>query len=155
MRLYLAHAASDRTIAAFLKTELERLASGISVFVASRPGDIPTGSDWLKEIHGNLRLADAFLFLLTPRSVERPWVWYEAGAAWFSDKRRIHVATAGLDRGDIPYPLGAIQTLQIDPPVRGRGHVGSRPTTEHAAPGEAGKRASEVSASTSVNAFEL
>ena len=26
---------------------------------------------------------------------------------------------------------------------------------EHAAPGEAGKRASEVSASTSVNAFEL
>ena len=114
MRLYLAHAASDLTFAAFLKTELERLASGISVFVASRPGDIPTGSDWLKEIHGNLRLADAFLFLLTPRSVERPWVWYEAGAAWFSDKRRIHVATAGLDRGDIPYPLGAIQTLQID-----------------------------------------
>lgn len=112
--IYIIHAATDGAIAAVLKSELERLISGIRVFVASKPGDIPTGADWLNEIQTNLRDAQTFIVLLTPRSVGRPWVWYESGVAWLSGRRRLPVVAGGLDSGNIPYPLGAVQALQLD-----------------------------------------
>jgi hypothetical protein len=111
---YIIHAAADAAIAAVLKTEIERLIPGLRVFVASKPGDIPTGADWLNEIQTNLREAQTFILLLTPRSVGRQWVWYESGVAWLSRRRTLPVVAAGLDVGNIPYPLGAAQALQLE-----------------------------------------
>ena len=113
-QLYIVHASDDRALAGFLKAEFETSISGLRVFVASKAGDIPTGSDWLAEIHQNLRSARLYLLLLTPRSIKRPWVRYEACAAWFSERRRLPVAAAGLDRGAIPFPLAATQVLLLD-----------------------------------------
>lgn len=113
-RLYIVHAAADYALAAFLKSECERIASIEHVFVASKAGQIPTGTDWLADIHQNLRSADLYLLLWTPRSIDRHWVWYEAGAAWRSGRQRIPIAAAGLDRVDIPLPLGATQCLALD-----------------------------------------
>src|SRR5262245_53972762 len=115
-RIYIIHAATDAAIAAVLKAELERSGTDVRVFVASKPGDIPTGADWLREIHENLRAADVYIPLLTPRSIVRPWVWYESGAAWFSERRRLPIVAGGLDPGNIPYPLGAAQALRLDDP---------------------------------------
>jgi hypothetical protein len=114
--VYIIHAATDAKIAALIKSELERLLPERKVFVASRPGDIPTGAEWLTEIQTNLRQAKVFVILLTPRSVARPWVWYEAGVAWHSDQRRLPVVVGELDLGNIPYPLGASQALQLSDP---------------------------------------
>ena len=114
--VYIIHAATDGALAAVLKSELERLIPGLRVFVASKPGDIPTGVDWLNEIQTNLREAKTFIVLLTPRSVERLWVWYESGAAWMSGQRTLPVVAGGLDAGTIPYPLGAAQALRLDDP---------------------------------------
>jgi TIR domain len=112
--LYVIHAAADWKLAGFLKHECEEKISGLRVFVASKAGQIPTGEEWLTEIHRNLREATMFLLLLTPRSIEREWVWYEAGASWYSGRLRIPVAAGGLERGAISLPLGAFQTLQLD-----------------------------------------
>jgi len=114
--LYLIHAAHDYALASLLKDEIEAQVPGWRVFVASKAGDIPTGADWLGEIHSNLTSAASYLMLLTPTSVRRYWVWYEAGAAWRSNDARFPVVAAGLNRDEIDFPLKAVQTLVLDEP---------------------------------------
>ena len=104
--LYMIHAAADYALAAFLKHEIEHR-TGWRVFVASKAGDIPAGEDWLAEIHDHLAVADAFLLLLTPRSVGRHWIWYEAGVAWHAKKERLPVVV-GLAPETLGYPIAAL-----------------------------------------------
>jgi len=115
--LYVIHAAHDHAVAGLLKEEIEGQVDGWRVFVASKAGEIPTGEDWLNEIHANLKNAASYLMLLTPTSVRRHWVWYEAGAAWRSSDRTLPVVAAGLSRDDIAFPLRAVQTLILDDPT--------------------------------------
>jgi TIR domain len=74
--LYIVHAAADRDLATLVRARIKDLVPGRQVFVASKAGEIPTGEDWLAQIHKNLKAATSFVLLLTPRSVERHWVWY-------------------------------------------------------------------------------
>src|SRR6266550_2326507 len=54
--------------------------------------------------------------LLTPRSIDRHWVWYEAGVAWSRGCRRLPVTAGGLDRATVHYPLKAAQILDLEQP---------------------------------------
>ncbi len=114
--LYIVHAADDKALAQFVKSQVEATVPALRIFLASKPGQIPTGSDWLAEIQGKLTDSTEYLLLLTPRSITRHWVWYEAGAAWMTGRSRYPVAAGGLARQDIPFPLGAAQTLALDDP---------------------------------------
>jgi len=95
---------------------LRQGAKDLRVFVASKAGDIPTGADWLATIETELEEADTYVLLLTPRSVDRLWFWYESGAAWMSDRPFIPVTASGLLKSGVPYPLGAKQALSLEEP---------------------------------------
>ena len=114
--LYIIHAAADRDLAILLMSRITDCIPGIRVFLASKAGEIPTGKDWLAHIHENLKAATSFLLLLTPRSIERHWVWYEAGVAWNRGCRQLPVAAGGLDRTTVYYPLRAVQILDLEQP---------------------------------------
>jgi hypothetical protein len=114
--VYIIHAADDHALAGFLKDEFEARIPNTRAFVASRAGQIPTGADWLNDIRENLRTATTFLLLLTPRSIERKWVWYEAGVAWGRNINPLPVAAGGLTLGQIPMPLGAAQAVSLEQP---------------------------------------
>lgn len=116
-RIFLSHAAADAALAHHLANVLRQGADGLGVFVASKAGDIPTGADWLETIETELEEADTYVLLLTPRSVERSWFWYESGAAWMSERPFIPLTAAGLAKGDVPYPLGAKQALSLEEPA--------------------------------------
>jgi hypothetical protein len=85
----------------------------MDVFVASAPGQIPTGDEWLSRIKRALKEADTYLILLTPISIERRWLWFETGAAWMSERRLLPVAACGLPKEQVPLPLGAHQVLSL------------------------------------------
>jgi len=112
-RIFLSHAAHDATLAHYL-ADVIRQGSQAAVFVASKAGDIPTGSDWLGAIEEELKKADTYVLLLTPFSVKRFWLWYESGAAWMSERPFVPVTAAGLAKADVPYPLGALQALALE-----------------------------------------
>jgi hypothetical protein len=114
--LYIIHAAADRDLAILIRARIKDLVPDLEVFLASRAGEIPTGEDWLAHIHQNLKAATSFLLLLTPRSVDRHWVWYEAGVAWSRGCQRLPVTTGGLDRANVHYPLKAAQILDLEQP---------------------------------------
>jgi DNA-binding PadR family transcriptional regulator len=113
-KLFLSHAAVDRPVAEFVRDEIVRLKPGLGVFLASREGDIRADEDWLAAIQRELRDANAYCVLLTPNSVNRPWVWFETGAAWMSGKPWVIARAGGLDASAIPLPLSVRQSYTLD-----------------------------------------
>jgi hypothetical protein len=51
--------------------------------------------------------------MLSQRSVARPWVNFEAGAAWLADKMLIPVCYGNLSKDALPHPYSGIQALNL------------------------------------------
>lgn len=116
--IFISHAATDEPIANILKAEIDRVfARGVEVFASSIPGIMKPGSDWLNSIKENLDKAKAIIVLITPVSINRPWIWFEVGASWskMSEGRgRIYPLCAPeIEFSDLPEPLSRLQALSL------------------------------------------
>lgn len=81
--VFLSHAVTDEPIAKVIRDEIRRIfANGVNVFASSVPGVVKPGKDWLKEIRVNLDTATAVIVIVSPVSLNRPWVWLEVGVSW-------------------------------------------------------------------------
>jgi len=112
MHIFISHATANSRLARTLADAFEHL--GATTFLASRAGDIRADEDWLRSIERALQEADAYIVLLTPESTLRPWVNFEAGAAWFSGKQLLFLRVQALAPGDIPLPMAARQIYALD-----------------------------------------
>ena len=83
------------------------------VFLSSDKWKIYAGEIWLKRIYNELKEARVVLLMLSPLSVARPWVNFEAGAAWLADKIIIPVCFGGLSKGSLPKPYSSIQAIDL------------------------------------------
>src|ERR1700722_15407363 len=96
-RLFISHISEERSIAEQLKTALVRDFLGLlDVFVSSDTESIAAGAEWLRSIEKALHDCAVFVVLCSPESVRRPWINFEAGAAWMRDIPLIPVCHAGL-----------------------------------------------------------
>jgi len=82
LQVFISYSSKDLQLAAEMKGLIEAL--GVSVFLAEM--SIPPGELWSDRIRAALRESDAALLLLTPDSVESPWVMAEIGALWALEK---------------------------------------------------------------------
>ena len=114
MKIFISHAVANRNIARSLADTLEAAREDVTTFLASRPGDIRADEDWLEGIERALQEADTYIILLTPESVLRPWVSFEAGAAWFFQRQLVFVRIQDLSTDDIPLPINSRQVYAID-----------------------------------------
>lgn len=112
MHIFISHATANARLATTLAEALESL--GATAFLSSRAGDIRADEDWLRGIERALQEADAYIVLLTPESTLRPWVNFEAGAAWFSEKQLLFVRVHSLAPEDIPLPISSRQVYALD-----------------------------------------
>lgn len=112
--LFISHASVDSPVAEYLEAEVRRAIPGVEVFRTTRVGQIRAGTEWAEVVKRNLREASLFLVLLTPASVGRPWVLFEAGAAWMPRKPLVPVLAGGLRQQDVPEPLNTLQLLSIE-----------------------------------------
>ena len=92
----ISYATGDAGIAAELRGDLE--SNGLRCFMAEK--DIQLATEWQDSIRDALMGSKRVLVLLTPRSINRPWVLMETGAAWALGKPLIpalsHVAPSEL-----------------------------------------------------------
>lgn len=107
--IFISYASSDSAIANELRAEIEK--HGLTTFMAEK--DIPVSSQWKQTIRDALRLSSRVLIVLTPNSVDRPWVLLETGAAWALDKDLIP-AMAFVDPNQFVDPLKDIQARKIE-----------------------------------------
>jgi hypothetical protein len=94
--VFISYAAGDSAVADELRSDLEK--SGLKCFMAEK--DILVAAEWQDSIRAALIGSKRVLVLLTPRSINRPWVLMETGAAWALGKPLIpalsHVAANDL-----------------------------------------------------------
>ncbi len=83
------------------------------VFRTSRPDQLPSGESWFRSIEDNLRSASAYLVLITSNSEARPWILFETGAAWYSQKTLVPVVV-GIRKESLDEPLRLLQLLDFE-----------------------------------------
>ncbi|PYV95030.1 MAG: toll/interleukin-1 receptor domain-containing protein, partial [Acidobacteria bacterium] len=82
-RAFISHITEEAGVAAKLKAALARdFLQMLDVFVSSDGESISAGDDWLKSIDNALQQSALMLILCSPSSIRRPWINFEAGAAW-------------------------------------------------------------------------
>jgi hypothetical protein len=116
--VFISHAVTDQPIAKILREEIDKVfAGGVQVFASSVPGVIDPGADWLRDIRTNLETATAVIVIVSPTSLNRPWVWFEVGASWSQmeegEGKIFPLCVPEVDKGSLPEPLGRLQAMSL------------------------------------------
>ena len=96
-RAFVSHVSEEAHVAARLKTALGRDFLGLlDVFVSSDAESIAAGEEWLRSIESALQEASLLVVLCSPASIVRPWINFEAGAAWMRQIPLVPLCHGGL-----------------------------------------------------------
>ncbi len=105
-----------------LKTILARdFSERLKVFVSSDNESIAAGEDWLRSVERALKESALLMILCSPASIKRPWINFEAGAAWMLSIPLVPICHAGLMPRDLPVPLSLRQGVALEDPEGLRG----------------------------------
>jgi hypothetical protein len=107
--VFISYAAGDSAIADELRNDLEK--GGLKCFMAEK--DIQVAAEWQDSIRAALIGSKRMLVLLTPRSIKRPWVLMETGAAWALGKALIP-ALSQVEANDLIDPIRRYQARKIE-----------------------------------------
>ncbi len=113
-RAFVSHISEESAVAVALKSALRRDFLGLlDVFVSSDTDSISAGDDWLQSVEEALQQSALLIMLCSPASIRRPWMNFEAGAAWALHTPIIPVCHGGLSPRDLPVPLSLRQGIAI------------------------------------------
>ena len=111
--IFISYIHEDEIVAKALKRLLEAKLGPVRVFLAS--DHLRLGDEWLSTIRAALKSAKVILALFSPEAIDRPWVNFEAGGAWFSDEKRlIPICIGNLSPANLPKPYSNIQGATLD-----------------------------------------
>ncbi len=93
-RCFISYNSADRTFAESLARKLRAL--GIEPWIA--PGDMKTGDEIEPAVRKAIQMSDAYVIVLSSRSMNSRWVRHELGIAWKWHKRskRVQIAPIAL-----------------------------------------------------------
>lgn len=97
-------------VQALLKQELH-LADG--VFLSEDRSQVYAGDQWLVKIREALDSAKVVVLLFSMRAANRPWVNFEAGAAWLAATPIIPCCYGNMRKDRLPHPYSTIQALDL------------------------------------------
>ncbi|HXQ36466.1 MAG TPA: PAS domain S-box protein [Anaerolineales bacterium] len=117
-KIFLSHAGSDKKIAKLLAETLSRISlRQISIWFSSDPsaaGGIKPGQVWMEEIKTQLVASQVTLVLLTPNSLDRPWLYFESGYGFSNRKGQVIPLCLGMEHSQVPLPLAIFQCFEIN-----------------------------------------
>ncbi len=79
--------------------------------------NIEPGEHWRNHIEKALRESKALIVILSPNTIESPWMFFELGAAVAGEKRIIPVLTQDMEWKNIPLPLTRYQYVKAESPT--------------------------------------
>ena len=97
-----------------LRTLLLKSSPECNVFLTADSRQMKAGENWLDRIESELREAKVVIVLLSHRSLARPWINFEAGAAWINGALLIPACAGGLTAKDLPKPYADLQAVCLD-----------------------------------------
>ncbi len=112
--VFISHIHEEAELAFALKSNLSRmLLGGINFFAYSDRESIRGGDDWLIRIKEALSSACIVIVLVSPRSITRTWINFEAGAGWLR-QRVIPVCHSGMLPSQLPNPLQHLYSFDLE-----------------------------------------
>jgi TIR domain/PBS lyase HEAT-like repeat len=117
-QVFISHTTLEKDLAIFLKDRIERDFLGlVSVFVSSDQASIEAGEPWLEALRRALKSANMEIILCSPNSITKPWVNFEAGAAWLQNIPVVPLCHSGLRPEALPMPLASLQGGESGDPL--------------------------------------
>lgn len=108
--VFISHITSEKEVAIAFKELIEASFLGmIEVFVSSDEHSIGMGQRWLDSTTDALKTCSIEIVLCSPRSVQRPWINFEAGAGWIRGIPIIPLCHSGMEPSKLPIPLNLLQ----------------------------------------------
>jgi TIR domain len=89
------------------------LGEDVTPFMSSDTSTVYAGERWMDRITKELKDARVVVTMLSQESVKRPWVNFEAGAAWIRDSALIPVCFNGLTKDTLRKPYSSLQALDL------------------------------------------
>jgi hypothetical protein len=115
--IFLSHINVESRLADLIKRRLVSDFIGlVDLFESSDRLSIPAGAKWLTEVMEGLQRADLHLILCSPDSTSRPWIQFEAGAAYLRQIPIVPLCHSGLTSAQLPVPLSENKGVQISEP---------------------------------------
>lgn len=109
--VFVSHATADKWLAKVLCEKIEE--TGAATFRDDR--DIAGGDDIPDEIRIQIKRSQEMVVLLTPESVNRPWVLLEVGAAWGKGRKaRIVAVLCHVTADSIPGIISSKKAMSIN-----------------------------------------
>src|SRR5207248_92528 len=115
--VFISHITEEAELALRLKRLLRRHFLGaFDVFDSSDNESLEAGKDWLRDTTKALRSTRIQLILSSAVSIKRPWVNFEAGAAWIQGVALVPVCHSGLkcDSRGLPLPYSTLFGIEAD-----------------------------------------
>lgn len=104
--IFISHITEEKAIARRLKQLfLDSLSPQPPVFVSSDYKSIASGDAWYQKILNGLKSSQAIILILSPNSVDRRWINYEAGIGIGQESAVMPVVWLGLSKNDVGLPL--------------------------------------------------
>ena len=114
--VFISHIVEEKEVALKLKEYLERDFLKKFVFVSS--DDLKPGMAWFEEIIDNLQKTKMLLLMCSPRSINKPWLHFEAGAIFIQKKIVIPICYSGLRVTDLPPQFSRMQAVSLENPIQ-------------------------------------
>jgi hypothetical protein len=86
----------------------------VEIFLSADRTTIYAGDNWMDEIFGALKDTKVLVSLLSPTSIGRPWINFEAGAAWMREAKVIPVCFRGITVRELPKPYSSLQAIEMN-----------------------------------------
>ncbi len=89
------------------------LGDEVGAFLSADTWQVYAGERWLDRIIEELKAARVAVLMVSPESVKRPWVNFEAGAATIRNIVIIPVCFGGMAKGTLPKPYSNYQAVDL------------------------------------------
>jgi hypothetical protein len=110
--LFISFIHEEQTLASDVRMFIKRVLK-TEPFLSSDKGRIFAGDDWMQRIIEELKNCKVLVSMLSPRSIGRAWINFEAGAAWIGGKV-IPVCFGGLKVEGLPKPYSNLQAIDLE-----------------------------------------
>jgi hypothetical protein len=112
--IFLSHISEESAMAIRLRRLFkEVLSADMPIFVSSDYESIPSGEPWYQKILQGLSQVEGIVSLLSPASLPRPWINFEAGIGVGPEAKVMPLVWRGLQKGDVGMPVGHVQVRAL------------------------------------------
>lgn len=116
-KIFLSHDHQDDELARVLAIVISRITlMQLEVWFSSDEsaiGGIQPGRLWIEEIREQLKHSKAIIILVTPTSVNRPWILFEGGFGAAIPDCDVIPLCIGMSTDKVPFPLAMYQCYQL------------------------------------------